>query len=59
MIPIPYARFQIENHGYSTNQYGNAFIELQIFQDNTRSHPIKKYDIKGCLSKQITQAIQM
>lgn len=40
-------------------QFRNAYIEFQTFQVTIRDTPIKKYEIKGNLSAQIEQAINL
>jgi predicted HTH transcriptional regulator len=40
-------------------QFRNAYIEFQIFQSIIRDTPIKKYEIKGNLSSQIEQTINL
>lgn len=39
--------------------FRNAYIELQVFHGSMRDVPLKKYDIKGSLPRQIEQAIQL
>lgn len=40
-------------------QFRNAYIEFQIFKGLARDTPIKKYEIKGNLSAQIEQCIEL
>jgi predicted HTH transcriptional regulator len=39
--------------------FRNAYIELQVFHGSMRNIPLKKYDIKGSLPRQIEQTIQL
>ena len=40
-------------------QFRNAYIEFQIFKGLARDIPVKKYEIKGNLSNQIEQCIEV
>lgn len=40
-------------------EFRNAYIEFQIFKGIARDVPVKKYEIKGNLSAQIEQSIQL
>ena len=41
------------------SEFRNSYIEFQIFKGNARNAPIRKYDIKGNLSHQIEQSIEL
>ena len=41
------------------SEFRNSYIEFQIFKGNARNEPIRKYEIKGNLSHQIEQSIDL
>jgi ATP-dependent DNA helicase RecG len=40
-------------------EFRNSYIEFQVFKGSARDNPIRKYEIKGNLTEQIEQAIQL